>query len=278
MFGRYWNDILHDPLSGREEKPRCRGLTMVIDSGVGLRLLEDTLDSAGEWIDFWKFGFGTSYLHPPQLLKAKLALLEQRGVLAYPGGTLFEAAILQGRGEEFLQTVRQLGFRGIEISDGTISLAPDERRHWIRAAKGCGFVVLAETGKKRAGLAMKVEEYARQLEQDLEDGADYVIVEGRESGRNVGFYREDGSIREAELNALLQNLKEADRILWEAPQKQQQEFFLRRLGLRVNLGNIHPADVLALETLRRGLRSDTLRWTFENREQPALAAFGPVQF
>ncbi|MBX6394814.1 MAG: phosphosulfolactate synthase, partial [Alicyclobacillaceae bacterium] len=183
MLTGSWGNTLTSPLQGRECKPRYSGLTMVIDAGIGLRGLQDVVESAASWIDFWKFGFGTSYLYSEDFLREKLSLLSRYGILAYPGGTLFEAAVLQGRADAFLEKAAEIGFRCIEISDGTIELEARERYHWIREAKRRGFVVLAETGKKRAGLAMTVERYARQLEQDLDSGADFVIVEGRESGR-----------------------------------------------------------------------------------------------
>ncbi|MDI3256215.1 MAG: phosphosulfolactate synthase [Kyrpidia sp.] len=256
-----WEDILSEPLPGRRPKPRKNGLTMVIDSGMGIRSMRDIVECAGEWIDFWKFGFGTSFLYSSDLLKAKISLLRESRMIPYPGGTLFETALLQGRADRFLTRAEELGFPCIEISDGTVEIDGQTRRQWIREAKRRGFLVLTETGKKKAGLAMTIDQYVDQLEKDLSSGSDYVILEGRESGRNVGFYREDGSILEEEIGRLMARLSSPDRVIWEAPRKSQQEFFLRRLGVNVNLGNIHPGDVVAVETLRRGLRSDTLRWT-----------------
>ena len=273
-----WIDIVRDPLPGRRGKPRTSGLTMVIDTGLAPGTVRDIVESAGDWIDYWKFGFGTSALYSLDVLHSKMEVLSTSGIVPYPGGTLFEIALHQGKADRLLEKAWELGFKCIEISDGTIEMDAPIRRKWIREAKRRGFLVLTETGKKRAGLTMSVEQYATQLAEDLACGADYAILEGRESGRNVGFYRSDGSILEEEIGRLMERLPSPDRVIWEAPQKSQQEFFLRKLGVNVNLGNIPATEVIALEALRRGLRSDTLRLVLEPDGRSHSPLMAGIQF
>lgn len=149
----------------------------------------------------------------------------------------------------------------MEVSDGTIDLPPEERQRVIQMARQMGFPVITEVGKKESGRPLEPQGAVRQIHQDLEAGAVKVIVEGRESGKNAGLYGGDGEVRSADLDALLAGVVDSSLLMWEAPLKQQQEVWIRRFGPNVNLGNIPPGDVLALEALRRGLRGDTLRLT-----------------
>ncbi|MGZ4032713.1 MAG: phosphosulfolactate synthase [Tumebacillaceae bacterium] len=259
---RAWDDILHDPLPGRISKPRLHaGLTMLIDSGIGLQETRDLVELAGPYIDFVKLGFGTSKLYPLDLLRNKIALLQSNGIAVYPGGTFLEAAILQNKWQEFLERCAELGFQTIEVSDGTIVLPVELRHRIIAYARDAGFKVITEVGKKENGLCLPVETQLELITGDLQAGAFKVIIEGRESGKGVGLFQEDGSIRRDEFDALVERIEQPEQLIWEAPLKSQQEELIRTFGPNVNFGNINPREIIALEALRVGLRSDTLRYT-----------------
>lgn len=261
---RAWDDILRDPLAGRLGKPRTgKGLTMLIDTGLGLQETRDLVALAGSYIDFVKFGFGTSKLYPKELLLEKINLLRQHDIEAYPGGTFLEAAVLQNKWRPFLERCMELGFRTVEVSDGTIRLDQDLRRQIISFARGIGFTVLTEVGKKESGLCLPVSQQMEMITADLDAGAFRVIIEGRESGKGVGLYQEDGTLRRDEFDELVEAVGSCDNLIWEAPLKTQQEELISLFGPNVNFGNIKPQDVISLEALRCGLRSDTLKYTLE---------------
>lgn len=255
-----WADVLEPLVAGREQKPRRTGVTAVLDKGLGLGQTKDLLDTAGAYIDFLKLGFGTAALYDQDVLAAKLALCRERGVDTLPGGTFFEYAAAQGETEAWLQRVACLGFTTVEISDGSLDLDPADRAAAIRLAAAFGLRVLAEVGRKDSARHVPAAELRRQLEADFGNGAEYVIVEGRESGQGVGIYAADGTVDENDFLTLLEGLPASDqeRLVWEAPRKEQQIWLLRRFGCNVNLGNIAPGDVLAVEAQRQGLRGDTL--------------------
>ncbi|THF75915.1 phosphosulfolactate synthase [Cohnella fermenti] len=255
--GLAWPCALEDPTDRRSGKPRQSGLTMVIDKGLGPSAFEDLLLTAGEYIDLLKFGFGTSPLYPLDLLRSKIALAKRHRVATFPGGTLLEAAYRLEVVAPYLDMAADLGFDGVEVSDGTIELSRRRRDELITEATQRGLRVFTEYGKKQAGSRIVTDDLRRTVELDLARGAELVTVEARESGIDVGLFDENGRCREEELQLLRRSLPEPDCLLWEAPQKEQQVSLLRILGTRVNLGNISPGDVLSLETLRRGLRSDT---------------------
>lgn len=252
-----WEKIIDPPQSGRAEKPRTTGLTMVIDKGLPSSQTRDWLALAAPYVDLVKFTFGTSALYPQAVLAAKIKLLREEGIGVLPGGTLLEIAVLQGKAIPFLDHGRELGFDFLEISDGSIAMSPAVRKGLLREAKKRGFRVLTEVGKKKPGARLSPREMRAQLVFDLEEGADFVIIEGRESGKGAGLYDEAGEIDPDGLENLLTGAS-WERIIWEAPLKKQQLLFIKRFGPNVNLGNIPPGEVLALEALRRGLRSDTL--------------------
>ncbi|MDN5345388.1 MAG: phosphosulfolactate synthase, partial [Clostridia bacterium] len=222
---------------------------------------KDLLEVAAPYIDFIKLGFGTSVFYPAAILREKIRLAISYNVDIFPGGTFFEVAVLQGRLNLYLQTARELGYTFIEISDGTIDLSRTLRLAAVRQARGTGFGVITEVGKKDPRDALGETFILNQIGSDLEAGADYIIVEGRESGQGVVIYDSRGAIKEDTLEGMLAGLPGLERIIWEAPQKQQQQALIMRLGPNVNLGNVQPGDVLALEALRVGLRGDTLRAT-----------------
>lgn len=255
-----WFDIVEFPHPERLAKPRHRGLTMVIDKGLGLATTHDLLELASDYIDHIKLTFGTSAFYNRRLLRQKIELVKSYGVHIFPGGTFLELALLQGRLLEYLDNARDLGFTGIEVSDGTIRIDPETRRQTIQMARTYGFeLVVSEVGKKDPRDHMPDVKFWDQIAADLESGSDLVIVEGRESGEGVVIFDQSGNLIEGELEALVEHLEDAGRVLWEAPKKQQQLEMILRFGPNVNLGNIQPEDVLALEALRVGLRGDTFR-------------------
>jgi phosphosulfolactate synthase len=257
-----FSGLLRQPISGRHVKPRVQGITMAIDKGLGYHELRDILDINAPYLDVVKFGFGSSCLYTAQLLRHKLSLLRIYSVHSCPGGTLAEIAILQNCFEDYVKLCRKLGFTALEISDGTIELEPDARRKAIATAKKTMQQVISEVGKKN-GEHLEAEKCKEQIISDLSAGADYVIVEGREGGENAGIYDPDGAIDTELLEEITRILPKTalNKIIWEAPQKNQQVEFIRRFGNNVNFGNIPPREVLAVESLRQGLRSDTLQFS-----------------
>lgn len=254
-----WQDVLDFPLTGRKEKPRTEGLSMVIDKGLGYTEMAELLEVAAGYIDFIKLGFGTSALYASHQLTRKIELVRRYNVDILPGGTFLEIAWVQGKATDFLQMAAEMGYTVIEVSDGTVDLPPAERARLIEAAVARGFKVLSEVGKKHPDDRVEGLQLHQQVIRDIEGGAFKVIVEGRESGKGVVIYDDHGAIRHDELKALVQDLPDTGILIWEAPLKNQQQELILRFGPNVNLGNIQPSDVLPLEALRRGLRADTLR-------------------
>lgn len=252
-----WPARLTDPTGLRQAKPRAKGLTMVIDKGIGMHAFTDLIQTSGEYIDIIKLGFGTSALYPLGLLRAKVELASRHGITVIPGGTLLEAAVKLDVVPAFFRQALAVGFHGIEVSDGTISLGRIDRDDLIRDGVSLGLKVYTEYGKKLFGSRIDVEQFAATAERDWACGADLVTVEARESGVGVGLFDERGNCREQELRFMASAVPRLDRIMWEAPLKDQQVQLLKALGTDVNLGNVSVLDVLSLETMRRGLRSDT---------------------
>lgn len=255
-----WQDIIRYPLGQRLAKPRKKGLTMVMDKGLGPHELSALLEMAGEHLDFLKLGFGTSALYNEELLKTKIRLCQEYHVKIYPGGTLMEVAYLQGRYEAYLARLIKLGFDTVEISDGTITLNQSNRLYCIKRAASLGLTVLTEIGKKDPTENPSVEQLIDLCRDDLEAGAWKVIMEARESGKGIGIYDNNGVVLAEKLSQLSENLSsELTQIIWEAPLKNQQVEMILRFGPEVNLGNIQPNELISLEALRTGLRGDTLR-------------------
>jgi phosphosulfolactate synthase len=240
-------------LPERSSKPREVGITHVVDAGLSVRQVDDVVEVAGQSIDLVKLGWGTALV--TENLAPKLELLRRHDIPVVLGGTLTELAIRQGRVDGLVAWLRELGLRHVEISDGTIALDPAEKRGLIaRLAKE--FTVLSEVGSKDVEEIMAPYRWVEQIEAELEAGAWKVIAEARESG-TAGIYRADGEPRMGLIDEIAHAVDPA-RLLFEAPRKDQQVFLLRRFGSDANLGNIAPGDVLSLETLRLGLRSDTM--------------------
>ncbi|WP_243276759.1 phosphosulfolactate synthase [Desulfallas sp. Bu1-1] len=261
-----WRDIINYPLGSREMKPRKRGLTMIIDKGIGIGETRDLLKINHEHVDFIKLGFGTPALYAGGTLEEKIQLVRSYNIDIYPGGTFFEVALRQNKVGEFLAKCKSLGFTAIEISDGTISMSREVRERAIFMAAEMGFTVLTEVGKKNNGPEISVHTLARQALSDLKAGAYRVIMEGRECGLNVGLYNAKGKMMDEHMQVMLDMIDDPSFIIWEAPLKIQQQDLITRFGPDVNLGNIPPQEVLALEALRVGLRADTLQLVIDDME------------
>ena len=258
---RPWAGVwaLDQAMDRRYARPRTVGITMVIDSGLGVAATEDLLGVAAAHIDHWKFGFGTSALVPLAVLSRKLECLAAEDIITYPGGTLLEAAIMQQHCRVFMRRAKALGFRAVEVSDGTIELPKDRRRRVIGCAIDAGLTVLSEVGSKDPTQQPEPEALAEQAALDIEWGSQWVVIEGRESGEGIGVYDSHGGIKQDYLETIVSHLGEkADRLIWEAPKKSQQAYLIQRFGPNVGLGNIDPGQVIALEALRSGLRFETL--------------------
>jgi len=256
-FKSAWQGVwsLDAIINRRIRRPRTTGVTMVIDNGLGASALRDILDLAGEHIDQWKFGFGTSALMPASVLAEKLDLLNQRQILTYPGGTLLEAAVVQEHCRVFMTRAAELGFGAAEISEGTIDLPAERRRRMIDCARNAGLAPITEVGRKDPARQPSAAELAEQILQDLAWGASWVIVEGRECGRDIGIYDHEGGVRASFLDEITRFVGDAaSRVIWEAPLLSQQAYLVCRFGANVSLGNIPPQECLALEALRCGLR------------------------
>lgn len=254
-----WEHVLVGLAQDRTTKPRQSGLTMVLDRCHGLTETKDLIELSGDYIDHIKLSFGTTVFLDEDVLRRKIAMIREAGIEVYPGGTLFEVAVFEGVCAAYLQRARALGFTAVEVSDGTIDLPSHVRADAIRRALDLGLKVFTEVGKKDPAQQPSPAELNEQIHRDLELGAEKVIVEARESGTNVGIYDAEGRVVEDRLDALLAGLDSVDRIIWEAPLKQQQDYLVLRFGPNVNLGNIRPQDVLALESVRCGLRWETFR-------------------
>ncbi len=241
-------------LPRRSAKPREQGITHVLDSGLSVAEVESLVEVAGAAVDLVKLGWGTAVV--TENLDAKLACYRAHDIPVVLGGTLTELAIAQGRVAELTAWLRELGLCHVEISDGAIALPHARKLALIEQLAGEGFTVLSEVGSKDAAFIMAPYVWVEQIEAELAAGAWKVIAEARESG-NAGIYRADGEVRMGLIDEIVHAVP-IDRLLFEAPQKEQQVWFLRRYGGEVNLGNIAPRDVLSLETLRLGLRADTV--------------------
>jgi phosphosulfolactate synthase len=240
-------------------KPRTSGFTMVLDKGLGPRATVDLMATAADYIDSLKFTFGTSAFYDESLLREKVEIVTGAGVDIYPGGTFLEVSVWQNCYAGFLQRARELGFTAIEVSDGTLEMTDEVRADCIKRALDAGFKVVTEVGKKSPDEKVAVAEMHRQIASDLELGALLVIVEAREGGKGIGVFDKSGAVDESEVDAIVAGVDDPDKLMWEAPLKNQQQYMILRFGSNVSLGNIPTTDVLAMEALRQGLRGDTLK-------------------
>ncbi|MEI0737246.1 phosphosulfolactate synthase [Paenibacillus sp. JTLBN-2024] len=262
-----WPKELCDPsglrerqLGGNSPQQLGGGFTMVIDKGLGRNAFTDLVETASDYISCVKFGFGTAPLYKTEVLLHKINLAKQHGILVMPGGTLLETAVQQDLVPVFFKTICNLGFNAVEVSDGTIELPRSKRTELIREGKQHGLWVFTEYGKKLSGSLIDAARLAETMETDLAAGAEFLTVEARESGVGVGVFDQNGECREKVIQDIIEFVPDSSKLVWEAPQKQQQAMFLRKFGPNVNLGNIHPGEILALETMRRGLRQDTFEF------------------
>jgi len=233
-------------------EPRLNGLTHVIDKGLGPRAWEDVLETAGAYIDIVKLGWGTAYVTPN--LRAKLDVLREKSVVI--GGTFFEVVYAKGKLDEYKRWLGELGLTHVEISDGTIEI-PRERKLELIADFARDFTVLSEVGSKDADVVFAPYQWVEWIKEELEAGAWKVVTESREGG-TAGIFRPTGEMRTGLVDEIAHSIDFHD-LVWEAPTKASQAWFVRHFGPEVNLGNIPPEEVIPLETLRLGLRGDTLK-------------------
>jgi len=236
----------------RDSKPRQNGTTMVIDKGLCLNNSQGLIDSAGEYIDFMKLGFGTALITPN--LEEKVKLYRNAGITPYFGGTLFEIFMARDMFDDFQRFVEKYQMEYVEVSDGSLEL-PHELKLECISKLAKNFNVLSEVGSKVPGVEYSNEAWVEMMQTELSAGAIKVIAEARESG-SAGIYNKDGSSNKDLIDALMKNIS-MDKIIWEAPKKDQQAMFIKLVGPNVNLGNISTMDIVALEALRLGFRGDT---------------------
>ncbi len=239
-------------LPNRENKPRQAGLTMVMDKGLSLREAEDLVSVAHHLIDYVKLGFGTSLF--TNNVEEKIKCYQKAGINVYLGGTLFEAFLVRNKYEDYKTLINKLGIDMIEVSDGSMVLEHDLKCDYINKLSK-EYTVISEVGSKEAGIIIAPNRWITMMKTELEAGSIKVIAEARESG-TVGIYRPDGTAHVALINKILAKVPQ-EKILWEAPIKSQQAWFIKHFGANVNLGNIAPNEIISLETLRMGLRGDT---------------------
>jgi phosphosulfolactate synthase len=243
-------------LPPRASKPRTSGLTHVLDKGLTPQATAALLDVVGEQVDVWKFGWGTAYVDPG--LARKIRHLQAHDVACCLGGTLLEIAWAQGKADECLTWAESVGFDAVEVSRGVAPMPLDDKRELIKKAAET-FIVLAETGVKDARVVPAARQWRDEIAEDVAAGATWVITEGRESG-TVGVYDASGCPRMDIIDAAV-DAAGLERVLFEAPRKDQQAWLINRFGPTVNLANIAPDEVLPLTTLRLGLRADTASFT-----------------
>lgn len=236
----------------RTTKPRTSGLTMVMDKGLSVEEAKNLISVANPHIDIIKLGFGTAYV--TLNLREKIELYKQANIPVYFGGTLFEAFLIRNQFDDYVALCKDYGITHMEVSDGSIIIPHAEKCGYIEKLTKHG-MVLSEVGSKDATHIMPPYKWIQQMKAELEAGSSYVIAEAREAG-NVGVYRGTGEVREGLVQEILTQIP-GEKILWEAPQKGQQLYFLELVGCNVNLGNIAPNEVIPLETMRIGLRGDT---------------------
>jgi phosphosulfolactate synthase len=236
----------------RNQKPRTGGITMIMDKGLSVAEARNFLSVSHPHVDIIKLGFGTSFVTPT--LEEKLEVYREYDIPVYFGGTLFEAFLIRNQFEDYITVCKNYGIRYMEVSDGSIEIPHAEKCGYIEKLTQYG-VVLSEVGSKDAAHIIPPYKWIELMRAELNAGSTYVIAEAREAG-NVGIYRGSGEVREGLVQEILTQIP-GEKIIWEAPQKAQQLYFIELLGCNVNLGNIAPSEILPLETMRIGLRGDT---------------------
>lgn len=245
----------------RIAKPRQSGITMVMDKGLSVEEAKNFLSVGYPHVDIIKLGFGTSFVTPN--LEEKLEVYRSHDIPVYFGGTLFEAFLIRNQFDDYLAVCKKYGISYMEVSDGSIDIPHAEKCGYIEKLTAYG-TVLSEVGSKDAEHIIPPYKWIELMKAELEAGSSYVIAEAREAG-TVGIYRGTGEVREGLVQEILTQIP-GEKIIWEAPQKAQQLYFIELLGCNVNLGNIAPTEILPLETMRIGLRGDTFH-LFLNKEK-----------
>jgi len=223
-----------------------------MDKGLSLEEAKQFIENAVPHVDIVKLGFGTAYVTPK--LREKIDLYQSNGIPVYFGGTLMEAFLIRNQFNEYISLCKDYGIQYMEVSDGSITIPHAEKCGYIEKLSGIG-TVLSEVGSKDAAHIIPPYKWIELMSAELSAGASWVIAEAREAG-NVGIYRGSGEVREGLVQEILTKIP-GEKILWEAPQKAQQLYFIELLGSNVNLGNIAPGEIIALEAMRVGLRGDT---------------------
>jgi phosphosulfolactate synthase len=252
-------------LPQRTSKPRNTGITHVIDRGIGLRQAQDLLETSAKYIDFIKLGWGTSYV--TQNLREKIKLYQSFGINFCFGGTFFEIAIVQNKFDEFRKYLQDYNLTHVEVSTGSIHLPQEKKCHYIEELAR-DFIVLSEVGSKNPEQVIPPYIWIENIKSELAAGAWKIVAEARESG-TAGIYRNNGEVRFGLIDEILSQVDSKD-LIFEAPQKEQQVWSIKKLGHLVNLGNIAVDDVIALETLRLGLRSDTIETFHKNNQNESM--------
>ncbi|PWJ33685.1 phosphosulfolactate synthase [Sediminitomix flava] len=251
-------------LPERAVKPREKGFTMCMDKGLSLREVEDLIETSGEYIDIVKLGWATSFVYPK--LEEKLRIYKEAGIPVYFGGTLFEAFVIRNQFDDYRKVLDRFGLEHAEVSDGSIEMNHDVKCEYI-AKLSEQVTVLSEVGSKDAEKIIPPYKWIELMRKELDAGAWKVIGEAREGG-NVGLFRSSGEVRSGLVEEILTEIP-SEKIIWEAPQKAQQVWFIKLIGPNVNLGNIAPNEMIPLETIRLGLRGDTFHH-FLNKERESI--------
>ncbi|MEN3041467.1 MAG: phosphosulfolactate synthase [Bacteroidia bacterium] len=241
----------------RTQKPRTEGITMVMDKGLGLHAVQDLVAVAAPYIDFIKLGWTTAFV--TGVLEEKLRLYREASIQPYFGGTLWEAYYIRRSQDDFYRLLDKYQLTVVEVSDGSVEIPHEEKLRWIEDFCRRGYTVLSEVGSKDATKVMPPFRWIELIQAELGAGSKWVIAEARESG-TVGMYRASGELREGLVEEIVHAIP-VERLIFEAPQRSQQAWFIRRFGTNVNLGNVAPDEILSVETMRLGLRGDTF-WTF----------------
>lgn len=239
-------------LPERFQKPRKAGLTMVMDKGLSLRETENFIEGNGAFCDIVKLGFGSAIITPK--LDEKLELYRKANIPVYFGGTLLEAFIIRNEVDQYIKLIEKYELKYVEVSDGSIEIPHEDKCNLIKRLKKY-VTVISEVGSKEEGIIIHPNRWIEMMQKELDAGAWKVIAEARESG-TVGIYRPNGKAHVMLINKIVSKIP-SEHIIWETPIKSQQVYFIKLFGANVNLGNIAPAEIIALETLRIGLRSDT---------------------
>jgi phosphosulfolactate synthase len=248
----------------RTLKPRESGITMVMDKGLSVAEVENLLSISSQHIDIVKLGWATSYVTP--CLPEKLAAYRNFGIPVYFGGTLFEAFVVRDQFDDYRRILDKYEMSYAEVSDGSITLSHDKKCEYIKQL-ATQVTVLSEVGSKDASKILAPYQWIELMQAELNAGAWKVIGEAREGG-NVGLFRDTGEVRQGLVKEIIHTIP-SEKIIWEAPQKSQQVYFIELLGSNVNLGNIAPNEVIPLETIRLGLRGDTFHLFLKNNDHHA---------